>query len=144
MSGRSGYRKTSRKQSRPRPLIERVHELNDRCGRKFPGQYPNGIRLGFILPRELAGFVSDGNHGSGVDVFHGFVHVMHVTPDECYLRAARFFGAVAKDRSFTLTASLKHIADPTRCRGVWLTIAGNALVVSGGMYQPRAFSTRAA
>ena len=153
MSGRSrveladgrvviGYRKTLRRRSAPRPLIERLHDLNEKCRKRFPQSW--AVRLGFLLPRSLAPFVADGQHGIGVNAFRGFVQIAHGSFEECCISAAHFFEAVARQRpSFTVLASITSSTSPFRY-GRFLTVVNGALVVSAGHIGPKVYGDTAA
>lgn len=60
MSGRSGFRKTNRRQGPPRPLIERLHEANHKNYR----QVTERVQLYCRLPVQIAGLVHLGQHTS--------------------------------------------------------------------------------
>ena len=134
-------RKTDRRQSPKRPLLDRLHELNGRRARKAPGW---DARVGFMLPKHLAAFVSSGNHGIGVDVFRGFVQVGGSCSAQCFERACEFLAIVAKEHGeFTVRASIMSAARPGKHYGRDLTFWGRMLVVTGGLIEPRIYKARA-
>jgi hypothetical protein len=135
-------RKTDRRQSPKRPLIERLYELNDAHARRFPSQWQRGVRMGFLLPKELKPFVADGNHGLGVNVFRGFVQITHGSSEECLISATEFFATIARQRpAFTVMAALVSIAEPRSC-GRWLSVVNGAMVESSGIHEPRIYEPR--
>jgi hypothetical protein len=138
-------RKTDRRQSAPRSPLERVHDLNEKYARQFPGQWPNGVRIGFLLPKFIAPFVADGPAGLGVNVIKGFVQIMHGSAEECFVSAADFLAVVAKERpAFTTVASIRSIADPSRACGRWFSVVNGALVVGAGIHEPKIYGDKAA
>jgi hypothetical protein len=149
MSGRARHlrdgvwitnRKTARRQSPRRPLLERLHDLNARQARRDPGY---DVRIGFLLPPELGGFVASGPHGGGVHVLKDFVQISGVSAEQCFQRAANFFAVVAKDRAFTRRASIISLKRPGEHYGRHLTVAGGTLMVCGGYVEPKIFHARA-
>jgi hypothetical protein len=137
-------RKTDRRQAPRRSTLQRLHDLNDKCARRFQSQWPQGVRLGFALPKDIAAFVADGNHGLGVNVFQGFVHVAHGSAEECFVSAAEFLAVIARNKpAFTRPASIISNRDPSRSCGRWLSVVNGALVVCGGIHEPRIFEAKA-
>lgn len=134
-------RKTDRRQSPRRPLLERLHDLNSRDVRPRPSDAPPEIRMAFLLPKMLQGFVASGPHGPGVAVLaRGFVRITSYSSERCFDLARGFFVAVAADRpGFTVTASIIDAGDPARSCGRHLTVVRGAMVVSGGLVEPRVF-----
>lgn len=151
MSGRARHwrdgelvtnRKTDRRQRKARPVQERLQETNSRCTKRFKSGWR--IRLGFWLPNEYRGFVSDGPHGIGVDVWKGFVHVSNGSSDECFMSAANFLATIAKGRpSFSRLAILTSIEAQERPYFRNLTVVNGALVVSAPSLDPRVYEGRA-
>lgn len=124
-----GYRKTLRR-NRRRPLIERVHEANHRCRRRFPSKWVHDVRLGFFLPHTLQPFVASGPHGGNVNVSHGFVQVMGGSTEECCITAEKFLVDVAKGKpAFTAIASVTSSRFPEKHYSRWLSVVNGALVV---------------
>lgn len=152
MSGRARHlrdgilitnRKTDRRQSRRRSPLERLHDLNVRCARRFPN--PWRVRLGFLLPRTIAPFVADGPHGIGINVYRGFVQISHGSAEECFVSASHFLAVIAKDRpAFIVPGSLMTIEQPPRTGARWLSVVNGALVVCSGMHEPRIYGDKAA
>lgn len=150
MSGRSRHlrdgvwitnRKTDRRQSPTRPLIERLHELNE----KHAARDQNGwdVTVCFLLPKSLEAFVSSGQFCVGIQVFRGFVQISGDSTERCFERAQSFFATVAKQRSaFTLTASIMNRKRPGEHWGRHMTIVSGNVVVTGGMVEPKVFEGR--
>ena len=150
MSGRSLHlrdgklitnRKTDRRQGPARPMAERLFELNlkgldDVVGRE--------VRMAFLLPASLQGFVASGQHGIGVTVFaRGFVRIGGHSSEQCFGLARDFFQDVARGRpAFTVQASLINSEAPDQHYGRHLTVVSGALVVSGGTHEPKVFEAR--
>ena len=125
-----GYRKTDRRQRRTRPLSERIADLNARYARQNPTKWQPEVRVGFLLPRELAPFVSPGAHGIGVHVHRaGFVQIVHGSSCECFQSAREFFAKIAKDRpAFTIICSIRSTSIPDRAYCRYLTVVNGAMV----------------
>ena len=124
-----GYRKTLARRRR-RPLLDRVHEANHRCRRRFPSKWAHDVRLGFFLPRHLQAFVASGPHGGNVNVSHGFVQVMGGSTEECCVTAEKFLFDVARGKpAFTAIASITSSQHPERHWSRWLSVVNGALVV---------------
>ena len=138
-------RKTDRRQSAPRPLLVRLHEMNDRQARCSPSTFERDVRVAFLLPKTLQGFVASGRHGIGVNVLKGFVQITSYSAEQCFEQAREFFATVAKERpGFTITASIISTAHPDQHYGRHLTVVRGAMVVSGGIIEPRVYEARAA
>lgn len=135
-----GYRKTLIRRRR-RPLIDRVHEANHRCRRRFASKWVHDVRLGFFLPRALQPFVASGPHGGNVNVLHGFVQVMGGSTEECCITAEKFLADVAKGRpAFTAIASLTSSRFPGEHWSRWLSVVNGALVVCpAGLVEPKIY-----
>jgi hypothetical protein len=134
-------RKTDRRQSPRRPLLVRLHEINERQARRNPSPWKFDVRLGFLLPKMLQPFVASGPHGNGVTVHRGFVQIRHGSTEECLLSAAEFFAVVARGRSaFVVMASIVSPTHPDRpgC-GRWLSVVNGAMVVCSGQVEPRIY-----
>ena len=101
-------RKTDRRQSPRRPLLVRLHEINERQARRNPSPWKFDVRLGFLLPKMLQPFVASGPHGNGVTVHRGFVQIRHGSTEECLLSAAEFFAVVARGRSAFVVERLER------------------------------------
>jgi len=137
----TGFRKTLRRQSPKRPLLDRLHEINERQARRAPSGWE--VRVGFLLPRTLCGFVASGPHGSGVTVTKDFVQVSHSSADECFQRACDFLGIIARDRAaFTVTASIISLSRPGEHYGRHLTVSRGTLYVSSGVVPPKVYEPR--
>jgi hypothetical protein len=135
-----GYRKTNRRRRPARPLLERLYELNQRQARRHPTRWCPEVRVGFLLPKHLQGFIASGQHGFGVNVHRGFVQITHGSADQCFGQAREFFATVAKERpAFTVTASVISSSQPGRNYGRHLTIVRGALVVSAGYAEPKVY-----
>jgi len=144
MSGRSGYRKTDRRQSPARPLLERLDKLNERCIKRFPARRFPDVRLGFMLPKGWRPFVASGPHGPGINVFRGFVQIAHGSSDECMQTAMDFCATIGRGKpSEIIEATLRSSAHPDRSYGRWLSVVNGALVESGGIVRPRIYERAA-
>jgi predicted RNA-binding protein len=154
MSGRTRHlrdgelitnRKTDRRQSPPRPLLERLGDLNEKHRKRDPDRWVPDVRVGFLLPKSLEAFVASGKHGIGVNVTRGFVQITSESAEQCFQRAREFLAAVAKQRpAFTVMASVISDAHPERRHGRHMTVVNGALVISGGLVVPRVYEARAA
>lgn len=133
----TGYRKTLRRNPR-RPLIERLHSINQKCLRRFPSQWK--VRIGFRLPEDYRGFVADGTHGSGINVLKGFVQISGDSSVQCYQKARDFLATVIGDNVHTITTSVISIEHPGENYGRFLTTANGALFVTGGLSEPKVFT----
>lgn len=135
MSGRSGYRKTDRKQAK--------YTNEDRIQRALNGGVPiaGEVRLVFFLPGSLAGFVPKGQHGIGVEVLaSGLVRITGKDSENCFYIARGFFGTVAKDRpGFTVTGTLIRYGDKRLPVDRHMTVVRGCLVVSAGAPAPKLF-----
>ena len=98
--------------------------------------YP--VRLTFLLPKTI--LVSPGPHGFNVMVLPGnFVRIRGRTADHCFALARCFFAAVAREgASFTCSASITR-DDEDRTYGRHLTVVREAVVVSGGLVEPKVY-----
>jgi hypothetical protein len=99
-------------------------------------EYP--IRLAFQLPDTI--LISPGPHGFNVMVLpERVVRVRGRSTDHCFDLARAFFVAVARDRAgFTCHASITRDDDPKHY-GRHLTVVRGALVISGGVAEPRVY-----
>ncbi len=138
-------RKTDRRQSPPRPPLERLHEMNVKIARRNPTKWMPDVRVCFLLPKTLSAFVPSGPHGLGVLVFKGFVQITSYSLEQCLQQAREFFATVAKQRpAFTVTASIMSMTRTDRSWSRHLTVVNGSLVVSGGLVEPLVYETRAA
>jgi hypothetical protein len=139
-----GHRKTDRRNKARRPIAERLREINLRSIDKAAAPDAPAVRMAFLLPASLQGFVASGQHGIGVTVMaRGFVQVRGHSAEQCFGLARDFLGGVARDRpAFTAYASLMSCRDPDRSFGRHLTVVSGALVVSAGYAQPKVFEAR--
>lgn len=136
-------RKTDRRQSPKRPLLERLHELNDKCARRYPSRWCPDVRVGFILPKMLQPFVASGPHGA-VNVHKGFVQVTEVSRQRCLDRLQEFFASVAKQReAMTITASVSSSTHPGQRFCCWIVVVRGAIVECGGHRQPAVYERAA-
>lgn len=99
------------------------------------------VRLAFLLPKTLQGFVASGRHGVGVNVLaRGFVQISGHSAEQCYGLARTFFADVAKARpAFTALACVISSKAPDQSFGRHLTVVRGALVVSNGSHEPKVF-----
>jgi hypothetical protein len=132
-------RKTERRQSPRRPTLARLHDLNVTSLKRSPPRWVPEVRIAFLLPKTLRGFVASGAHGIGVKVIkRDFVQVCSGSSEQCFKLAQEFLRVVAKDRpAFTMTASVMSSAHPDRTYGRHLTVVRGAVVVSGGVVEPK-------
>ena len=138
-------RKTRRRRAPTRPMLERLHDLNEKCRRRFPDRWVPDVRVGFLLPKTLDPFVASGPHGPGVNVHRGFAQIACGSTEQCFLRAREFLAAVAMDRpAFTTMAVISSTAQPGRYHGRHLTVVRGALVISSGVIEPRVYEGKAA
>lgn len=137
-----GYRKTLRRNPPRKPVVERVSRTrysadrpNILSGPPSP-DYP--VRLTFLLPDTV--MVSPGPHGFNTMVLPGnVVRIRGGNAEHCFSLARCFFAAVAMQRpGFTCHAVLARDDDERRY-GRHLTVVRGALVISGGLTQPRVF-----
>jgi hypothetical protein len=131
-----GYRKTLRRvQSRPVRLVQESSAPPVIPAGASP-EYP--VRLTFMLPETI--LISAGPHGFNVMVLPGnVVRIRGRGADHCFALARNFFGAIARERAgFTCHASISR-DDDTRTYGRHLTVVEGALVISGGMIEPRVY-----
>ncbi len=135
----TGFRKTLRRNPRKSP-IERVHDFNAKCAKRFQSKWVRDVRVGFFLPRALQSFVASGPHAHNVNVWHGFVQIMHGSAEECFMSAEHFFFDVARDRpAFTVLAAVTSKDFPERRYCRHLTVVNGAMVVSSGWQEPKIF-----
>jgi hypothetical protein len=136
----TGYRKTDRRQGARRPLRERLHEI---AAAKADDRYP--VRMVFVLPVWLQGFVAPGAHGIGVTVLsRWYVRIGAGSSEQCFLKACEFLRAIGKGhRPFTLTAVVINAADPDKSYARHLAVVqGPGVVVSAGMIEPRIYEAQ--
>jgi hypothetical protein len=138
-----GYRKTDRRQ-RQRPFIDRINELNDKFARRNPTKWSPEVRIGFLLPRDIAAFVSPGAHGIGVYVHRGgFVQITNGSSFECFQSAIEFFAAVAKNRpAFSVLCSVRSTSMPDRHYCRYLSVVNGAMVESPCHTAPHIYEAR--
>ncbi len=138
-------RKTDRRQSRPKPLIERIVAIHDRITRKFPTPWSSDVRVGFFLPKFLWPFVASGPHGAGVEVLRGFVQLRDGSAEECFQSATHFFEVIAKDRpAFSVLAVITRVTPKPelterRVYARYLSVVNGAMVVSSAMIDPKIY-----
>jgi len=149
MSGRSLHlregvlitnRKTDRRQSPKRPMIERLHDLAVAGITPLPdGQ--TEVRMVFDLPDWLQCLVSKGEHKDGVTVFpRGFVRITSWSAEKCFMRAQAFFRDVASERgAFTRRAVIINTQNPRASYSRWMSVVRGALVISSGVHEPKVF-----
>lgn len=138
-------RKTDRRQSKPRPLLERLDKLNVRYAKRHPTRWSPEVRMGFLLPKAWAPFVSSGSHGIGVMVFKGFVQITNGSAAECVQSAIEFCAVIGKGKKpETIMATFRSSCVPDRSYGKWLSVVNGALVVSGGISEPVIYLPRTA
>jgi hypothetical protein len=136
-------RKTDRRQSEPRPALDRLHALNVKSIGRYPPKWCPEVRIAFLLPKSLRGFISSGVHGYGVKVTRDFVQIVGGSSEQCFKLAQDFLAIIAKHRpAFTLTVSIVNCEHPDRNYGRHLTVVRGAVVVSGGVVEPKVFEER--
>ncbi len=132
-----GYRKTLRR-IRPRPVTV-VRELSAPPEFRFqPALTDYPVRLTFLLPLTI--LVAPGPHGFNTVVLpQNLVQIRGRETDHCFALARFFFAAVARERAgFTCRASITR-DDETKAYGRHLTVVQGAMVVSGGLIEPRVY-----
>lgn len=135
-----GFRKTLARRSPRRHPLERLHDTNARCARRFPTTWARDVRLGFLLPPFLQPFVASGPHGHSINIIKGFVQVRHGSFEECCVSAEHFFVDVAKGKpAFTVLASVISNQAPGAHYGRYLSVVNGAMVVCGGAVEPRIY-----
>jgi hypothetical protein len=148
MSGRSlvtlsdgrfvrGFRKTPRRNPRkPLVVVRNAPPLAPDLPPDPPSaEYP--VRLTFLLPDTI--LTSPGPHGFNTAVLPGnVVRIRGREARHCFAMAREFFAVVAWDRAFTCRATIVRDDDP-RTFGRHLTVVRGALVISGGMVEPRVY-----
>jgi hypothetical protein len=99
-------------------------------------EYP--VRVTFRLPDSV--LVSPGPHGFNTMVLsQQVVRIRGRSTDHCFDLARAFLMAVARERfGFTCHASITRGDDP-KSYGRHLTVVRGAVVVSGGLAEPRVF-----
>jgi hypothetical protein len=146
MSGRTRHlrdgelitnRKTDRRQSPARPLKERLQEI----ALKGAGAAESRVRMAFVLPAALEGFISPGALDPGIEVLaRGFVRITSWSAEKCFSRAQAFFRDVARDKAgFTLQAVILNTQNPGEHYSRHLTVVRGAMVVSSGVHEPKVF-----
>lgn len=132
-------RKTDRRQSPPRPALDRLHNFNVKSLTRSPAKWVPEVRIAFLLPKSLRGFVASGQHGIGVKVIkRDFVQITSGSSEHCFKLAQDFFAVVAKHRpAFTITVSVMSAQHPDRTFGRHLTVVRGAVVISGGVVEPK-------
>lgn len=133
-----GYRKTLRTSPRkPMVVVRRaLPSAPDLPADPPSSDYP--VRLTFLLPDTV--LVSPGTHGFNTMVLPGnVVRIRGRNAEHCFSLARCFFAAVAMSRpGFTCHAVVAR-DDDERTYGRHLTVVRGALVISGGLTQPRVF-----
>jgi hypothetical protein len=132
-----GYRKTLRRVQRRPIRVVRESGAPPAVAADLPSaEYP--VALFFILPASI--LVSPGPHGFNVVVLPGnAVRIRSKSADHGFALARSFFAAVAKDRpGFTVTVCVSR-DDHARIYGRHLTAVEGALVISGGLIEPRVY-----
>jgi hypothetical protein len=132
-----GYRKTLRR-TRPRP-VRGVRESSPPPEFRFqPALTDYPVRLTFLLPLTI--LVAPGPHGFNTVVLPpNLVQIRGRETDHCFALARCFFAAVAREHAgFTCRASITH-DDDTKPYGRHLTVVQGAMVVSGGLIEPRVY-----
>jgi hypothetical protein len=132
-----GYRKTLRR-TWPRP-VRVVRKSSPPPEFRFqPALTDYPVRLTFLLPLTI--LVAPGPHGFNTVVLpQNVVQICGRETDHCFALARCFFAAVAKDRpGFTVTAHVSR-DDDDRTYGRYLTVVEGALVLSGGLTEPRVY-----
>jgi hypothetical protein len=137
----TGYRKTDRRRGPPVPVRDKLDEINRKPFVARPAGALPEVRMSFLLPKSLQGFVATGKHGIGVTVMaKGFVQVVNNSSEQCFNAARDFFAVVAKDRpGFVAIASIISSKEPDRTYGRWLVVVKGALVECGGLTEPRIY-----
>lgn len=134
----TGYRKTERRQGPKRPLKDRLQEI----ALQGPTDQATRVRMAFILPASLQGFVGPGPHGGGLQVLaQGYVRITSWCAEKCFQRAQAFFRDIADGKAgFTLTAVLVSTKRPDERYFRHLTIVRGAVVVSvSSLVEPKVF-----
>jgi hypothetical protein len=131
-----GYRKTLRR-TRPRP-VRLVQESSPPEFRFRPASPEYPVRLTFLLPLTI--LVAPGPHGFNTVVLpQNIVQICGRETDRCFALARCFFAAVAREHAgFTCRASITH-DDDAKAYGRHLTVVQGAMVVSGGLTEPRVY-----
>jgi hypothetical protein len=134
-------RKTDRRQTPARPVLDRLHDLNVKSLNRAPAKWVPEVRVAFLLPKSLRGFVASGQHGIGIKVIkRDFVQITSGSSEQCFKLAQDFFAVVAKHRpAFTITVSVMSSQHPDHTHGRHLTVVRGAVVVSGGVVEPKVF-----
>lgn len=102
----TGYRKTPRINQRRTPE-ERAEIKNLALARRFASAWR--MRLSFALPQDV--LISDGNHGIGVEVFKGWMHISADSTCECYAKAKTFIVSIAEMnmRHLNIVGAVRHL-----------------------------------
>jgi hypothetical protein len=136
-------RKTDRRQAPKRPLIERLDALNIKYAARYPTRWRPEVRMGFLLPKLWAPFVSSGSHGIGVNVIRGFVQITNGSAGECFQSAIDFCAVVGKGRApEIILATIRSSSEPDKHHGRWMSVVNGALVECSGHVQPRIYLPR--
>jgi len=136
-------RKTDRRQSPKRPLIERLDALNVQYAKRYPTRWCPEVRMGFLLPKLWAPFVSSGPHGFGVKVIRGFVQITNGSAEECFQSAINFCAVVGKGKPpEIILATIRSSTEPNKHHGRWLSVVNGAMVASSGHVEPRVYLPR--
>jgi hypothetical protein len=132
-------RKTDRRQSRSLPALDRLHAVNVKSITRYPPKWVPEVRIAFLLPKTLRGFVASGVHGIGVNVIkRDLVQITSGSSEQCFKLAQEFLATVAKHRpAFTISVSVVSCDHPDRTYGRHLTVVRGAVVVSGGVVEPK-------
>jgi hypothetical protein len=133
-----GYRKTLRRKPPPQPVVVIRNALS--LAPDLPPDPPSvdyPVRLTFLLPDTV--LVSPGPHGFNTAVLPGnVVRIRGREARHCFAMARELFAlVVAWDRpAFTCRAIISR-DDDDRTYGRHLTVVRGALVITGGMVEPR-------
>jgi hypothetical protein len=136
-----GYRKTLRKTRRgPFGLSVKSGSPSAIVADLPSPDYP--VRLTSLLPKTI--LVSPGPHGFNVTVLAGnVVRIRGRTADHCFSLARCFFATVARESvAFTCHGSIAR-DDDVWAYGRHLTVVRGAVVVSGGLIEPRVYESAA-
>jgi hypothetical protein len=134
-----GYRKTLRRNPLRKPLV--IIRNAPALAPDLPPDPPSAdypVRLTFLLPDTV--LVSPGPHGFNTAVLPGnVVRIRGREARHCFAMARELFAVVARDRpAFTCRATIRR-DDDERTYGRHLTVVHGALVISGGLVEPKVF-----
>lgn len=140
----TGYRKTDRRQSSPRPMIDRLHDINRRGLDELDDSTSRKVSVVFLLPAMLRDLVALGPQSPGIIALgQGYIRITGHSTEQCFEKARDFFADVARDRAgFTMAASVIGAAEPGRSFGRHMTVISGNLVVSAGVNEPRLYEAK--